>query len=85
VDPDDQPAVSAALSRLLEESGAEAEARRDRARSFIASNFSSDASMRKYFEAWHNNIAAAGAAKVEMQLKAVPVQAPNGSAPPGAE
>jgi glycosyltransferase involved in cell wall biosynthesis len=62
VNPDDQPAIDTALTRLLGETDAEAEARRKRARSFIASNFSSDASMRRYVEAWLNDIAKRGAA-----------------------
>ena len=52
VDPDDQQAVSLALAAILAESPAQSEARRHKAREFIAANFSSMASMRRYVDIW---------------------------------
>lgn len=52
VDADDQSAVSAILTRLLQESEQKADRRRKRARAFIKDHYSSDASMRSYVEAW---------------------------------
>ena len=52
VDPDDAPAVAAALHSLLAQSPEEAGHRRERARAFIAGHFSSAASMSAYERAW---------------------------------
>lgn len=52
VDPDDPHVAASAISALLEETPGQLEARRSKARAFIAANFSSDASMRRYVETW---------------------------------
>lgn len=54
VDADDLQAVAAALLAFLGETPAQSSARRRKAREFIGANFSSDASMRRYVEAWRN-------------------------------
>ena len=54
VDADDLQAVAAALLAFLGETPAQSSARRCKAREFIGANFSSDASMRRYVEAWRN-------------------------------
>jgi glycosyltransferase involved in cell wall biosynthesis len=52
VDADDHSAVSAIVTKLLQESEQQADRRRRRARAFVKDHYSSDASMRSYAEAW---------------------------------
>jgi glycosyltransferase involved in cell wall biosynthesis len=59
VNPDDQQAITEKVRKLLRESAAESEARRQRAGAFIAANYSSEASMRRYVDAWRSKTLAA--------------------------
>ena len=52
VNPDDPQEIAAALAVLLSESPRDAERRRERARAFVADNYSSAANMRSYVDAW---------------------------------
>lgn len=56
VDAADSEAIAAELAELLQEEEKSAADRRARTREFIAANFSSDRSMRRYVDAWRNLI-----------------------------
>lgn len=58
VDPDDQEAVTAAISSVLSEDAERSAARREQARAWIAKNFSSEGGMRAYVDAWNEALPA---------------------------